>query len=317
MPGSEKSRPWSELDPAPVVVQQRRQAAADAQIDPGGVLLGVDTVHEGTLLLGHHLQRQLVVIAQEERPLAGLRERGRLRQDVDDREAVFLPQRHEQARHQGKVEGHVALVAGAKVGHRVLGPLIGFGQEHAAGIGCVDMAAQAPEQGVGVGQILAGGALALKQVGHRVEPQPVDTQAEPEVHHPPDRRAHAGVIEIQVGLVGVEAMPVVGVRLRVPGPVGGFEVLEDDARLLVAVGVIAPDVEVAPGTAGLGASRTLEPGVLVRGVVEHQFGDHPQAAVMRGLEERLEVAHGAVGGMDRGVVGDVVAVVLERRGIEG
>ena len=37
---------------------------------------------------------------------------------------------HEQPRHQREVEGHVALVAVAEVGDRVLRPLVRLGQQH-------------------------------------------------------------------------------------------------------------------------------------------------------------------------------------------
>ena len=53
--------------------------------------------------------------------------------------------------------------------------------------------------------------------------------------------------------------------------------------------------------------------MLVGGVVEHQFGDDAQAAPVRFAQEHLEVRQRAVDRVDVEVVGDVVAVVLERR----
>src|SRR5262249_23988933 len=47
-----------------------------------------------------------------------------------------------------------------------------------------------------------------------------------------------------------------------------------------------------------------------------QLGDDAQAAAVGRLEEVAEVFEVAVIGVDVGVVGDVVAVVLERRGVE-
>ena len=76
----------------------------------------VGAVHVVALLVGHHLQGELVVVAQEQRPLAVRGDLRRLLQDVDDREAVLHVQRHEQPRHEREVEGHVALVAVAEVG---------------------------------------------------------------------------------------------------------------------------------------------------------------------------------------------------------
>jgi hypothetical protein len=56
--------------------------------------------------------------------------------------------------------------------------------------------------------------------------------------------------------------------------------------------------------------------VLVGAVVEDQLGDHAQAAAMRLAQQHLEVAQRAVGVVDGGIVGDVVAVVAQRRRIE-
>ena len=86
------------------------------------------------LLVGHHLERQLVVVAQEDRPLAVGRNFRRLAQDVGDREAILLRERHVHARHQREMKRHVALIAVAEILLHVLRPLIGLGQQHAAGI---------------------------------------------------------------------------------------------------------------------------------------------------------------------------------------
>ena len=45
--------------------------------------LGVDAVHVVALLVGDHFQRQLVVVAQEQRPLADFGNGRRLLQDVE------------------------------------------------------------------------------------------------------------------------------------------------------------------------------------------------------------------------------------------
>ena len=63
-----------QLDAAPVVLHQRRQAAADAEIEPHALVGGVVVPQIVALAVGHHLERQLVVIAQEDRPLAIRRE---------------------------------------------------------------------------------------------------------------------------------------------------------------------------------------------------------------------------------------------------
>ncbi len=64
------------------------------------------------------------------------------------------------------------------------------------------------------------------------------------------------------------------------------------------------------------AAGALEPVVLVGGVVDHELGDHPQAAFLGLLDEAPEILHRPEIGIDVAIVGDVVAVVASGRGIE-
>ena len=169
---------------------------------------------------------------------------------------------------------------------------------------------------MGLGQVLAVRALALVEVRHGVEAQPVDAHVEPEVERVHDAGLDVGVVVVEVGLVGVEAVPEVGLGHRVPRPVRRLEVLEDDAGVGVAVGVVAPHVEVALGRPGRRVAGPLEPRVLVGRVVDDELGDHADVAVVGGGEEAPELAQVAVVGVDRAVVGDVVAVVAQRRRVE-
>ncbi len=111
--------------------------------------------------------------------------------------------------------------------------------------------------------------------------------------------------------MGVEPVPVVRLGHRIPGPVGRFEVLENDPRVLVLVGCVTPDVEVPPGGARLGPARPLEPGVLVRGMVQDQLDDHPDSPGVGLPQEFAEVAQGPVIGVEAQVVGDIVTVVTQ------
>ena len=247
--GQREQEAVHQLDPAPVVAEQRREPPADTEVDARVRIVGVHAVHVVPLLVGDHLQRQLVVVAEKQRPLARLRDRGRLRDDVDDREAVLHADRHEQARHQRKVEGHVALVAGAEVGDRVLGPLVGLGEQHAVRVPLVDVPPEFLQKRVRLGKVLARRAVALVQVRHRVQPQPVDALVEPEVDHAQHRAPDVRRVEVEIRLVRVEPVPVVRARDRIQRPVGGLEVLEDDARVPIPVRRVAPDVEVPPAAA--------------------------------------------------------------------
>ncbi len=129
-PGQREEQRVHQLDVAPLVPRQRRQAAADAQVDAHHRLRGVGAHHGVALLVGDHLQGELVVVAEKEGPLAPRRELRRLRQDVGDGEAILQVDGHEDPRHHREVEGHVALVPLPEVGDRVLGPLVGLGEEH-------------------------------------------------------------------------------------------------------------------------------------------------------------------------------------------
>ena len=166
------------------------------------------------------------------------------------------------------------------------------------------------------GQVLAVGALALEQVRHRVGAEAVDAHFQPEAHHVDHLTAHGRVIVIEIGLAGIEAVPEVLPGGFVPGPVGFLGIQEDNARFGILLVGIAPHVVVAIRRVAVGAGG-LEPGVLVGGVVEHQVHDHVQAAGVGLVEQGAEIVHRAVSWGDVVVVGDIVAVVFERRGIDG
>jgi hypothetical protein len=169
---------------------------------------------------------------------------------------------------------------------------------------------------VRLGEVLVVGPVAFDEVGDRVEPQPVHPHVEPEVHDVEHLAQHLGIVEVEVGLVAVEAVPEVLLGHRVPGPVRGLGVGEDDPRLGPFVRIVRPDVEVALGAAPRRGARALEPRVLVGSVVDDELGDDLEPAPVRFLDEAPEVVHVAVGGVDLLVFGDVVAVVPEGRGVE-
>ena len=167
---------------------KRREAAADAEIDPRERIVRVNAIHVIALLVGHHFERQLVVIAQEHRPLAVLGNRRRLIEDVDDRKAILHLQRHEHPRHEREVEIHVRLVALAEIGDRVFRPLVRLGQKHAAVEIRVDVRAQFREILVRLAQVLAAGPFAFVEIRHGIEPQSVDAHVQPEIEHLRDER---------------------------------------------------------------------------------------------------------------------------------
>lgn len=314
--GQAEQQGGEQLEGVGVVVQQRGQPPADADVGLHAGVLGVLPPHVVALLVGDHLEGQLVVVAQEDAPLAVLRDVRRLGHDLGDREALLPAHGHEQARHDREVEGHLALVAVlAEVLDDVGRPLVGLAEQHAVGIARVDHLAHLLEQLVGPRQVLAVGALLLEQVGHGVEPEAVDPEVQPEPQRVEDRLDHLGVLEVEVGLVGEEPVPEVLLAHRVERPVGALGVDEDDPRVGVAGVVVGPHVEVAVGALRVAAAG-LEPGVLVRGVVHDEVDDHAHAAGVGGGQEVLEVLDVAELGQHRGVVADVVPPVAQRGGEE-
>ena len=257
------------------------------------------------------------MVAQEQRPLAALGDVRRLQEDLGDGVAVFLPQRHEHPRHQREVEGHVAFVAVAEVGAHVGRPLVRLGQQHPVLVARVELAPHLLQHQMRLGQVLVVGPLTHAQVRDRIQPHRVDAEVEPELHHVDDRVDDRGVVVIQIRLVREEPVPVVLPGDRVVGPVRLLGVGEDDPRLGKLLVVVVPDVERALGRFFRRAARALEPRVLIRGVVDDQLDEDLEVPIVRGADECLEVVERAVAGMDAAIVGDVVAVVFERRGEKG
>ena len=166
------------------------------------------------------------------------------------------------------------------------------------------------------GRCSPDGAVALVQVGHGVEPEPVEAEVEPEAHEVDHGVGDFGIVVVEVGLVVVEAVPVVLLAGVVPGPVRPLDVGEHDAGVGPLLVVVVPDVPVGLGVVPR-RPRLDEPRVLVAGVVHDQVGDDPDAPAVRVLQERHQVADAAVVGVDVEEVADVVAAVTEGRGVEG
>ena len=185
------------------------------------------------------------MVAQEKRPLARIGNGRCPFQYFGDGVPVFLAQGHVDSGHQGEMKGHVAFVAIPEIGGRVLRPLVGLGQQHAVLVVAIHLPPDFLDHGVGLGKVFVVGPFPHAEIGDCVEPEPIDPQVEPEVEHPDDRLHHLGIVEVQVGLMGKKTMPVIGSRHRVPGPVGGFSVGEDDARFRKFGIGIAPDISAA------------------------------------------------------------------------
>ena len=129
--------------------------------------------------------------------------------------------------------------------------------------------------------------------------------------------ADLGVAPVEVGLGAVEEVEVPLAVLH-PRP---RRAAEDRAPVVgrlgaVAARPVAEEVARALGLPGRGGQRGPEPRVLGRGVVGHQVDDHLEAEGVGRGDQRVGVGERAEERVDVAVVGDVVAVVVLRRGVE-
>src|SRR5580700_10287714 len=114
----------------------------------------------------------------------------------------------------------------------------------------------------------------------------------------------------------VEAMPIKSLCLIVPGPVRLFGVEKNDRGVLVGAIRVRPNIEIARRRAGLGRAGALKPGMLIRGMIDHEFGDDPQAPLMRLAHETFEIAQASISGVYSAIGGNVITVVAQRRRIK-
>ena len=119
-------------------------------------------------------------------------------------------------RHHRELERHVALVAVPKYSTTSAGHWFASASSTRSGYSASIVLPHLAQELVGLGQVLAVGALALEQVRHRVEPQAVEPEVEPVAHDVEQRVPHLGVVEVEVGLVREEAVPVVLPGHRIP-----------------------------------------------------------------------------------------------------
>ena len=156
-----------QLDLVAAAVEERREPAADAEVELHPRVLGVLLVHVVALLVGDHLERQLVVVAEEEAPLrvvagsAAVRSRisiiGRASSRRSDMNIRGITGKWKAMWHSSRPV--------AEVGNDVLGPLVRLGQEDAVGVVRVDLGAHALQVLVRARQVLAVRPSSSKRYG--------------------------------------------------------------------------------------------------------------------------------------------------------
>ena len=213
------------------------------------------------------------------------------------------PTRHEHPRHQREVERHVALVAVAEV-RRGRRPATGWPRRAACGRGSGRrLAARMRLRTACVsGRFSQFVPSRSKRYGTASSRSPSTPRSSQNVITRSTASTTVGVVVVQVRLVGEEAVPVVRRGRRVPGPVRRLGVGEDDARVLVALVGVAPDVEVALGDPGGAWRAAWNHGCWSEVWLTTSSVMHAQAALVRLLDEAPEVRQRAVGRVDALVV---------------
>ena len=169
-----------------------------------------------------------------------------------------------------------------------------------------------------------GQARLLDQPVRHVDAESVDAAVEPEPQRVDELPVDVGVVPVDVGLRGVEQVqvpvagrPPVGPEDR--RPPAAVEHALPVVRGLLAVGApaLAHHVPIPRRRTGLGLQQLLEPAVLAASVVGHDVHEHADTTRVRVLDEGVDIGQRAEAVVDGPVVGDVVAAVIQRRGVEG
>ena len=320
---------------------QRRGGAAHARVAQAGVVV-VQLAPGGTArnpaaeivveepLVGHLLLAEpaqeviiqppadVVVAAQVVQERVHLRQREHLAQLVP--EQLHVPGGHgvPGGGHGGDVVEQVTLglLHRTEVGHHLAGLHDHFAQQHRAGTGDFAHHAHHPDQGVHLGQVAAGGAQRLPDVGRGVQPDDVDAVVAQEEHVVGHVVEHHGVGVIQIPLIGPEGGHDHLVELRAPAEIsrrGGGKHLGHG--LLVGVGNLPAVIEeIALLAAHIPLPRPAGPLVVLGGVVHHKIQAHGNAAAVAILRQRRQIVHGAQLGLYLAEIADRVAAVGAVRG---
>src|SRR5262249_18268642 len=240
-----KNKTVEQFDLSTIIIQQWSESAGDPNVAPHLWIARVSIVHVIPFFAGTHFQRQFVMVPEKQAPLAILRNRRCVREHVHDRMPILTTNPHEQPRHEGKMERHVELIAITEVRTYIRRPLVGFRHYNAPPIGCVDPFSYFCKKGVGFWKVLTDCALSLKEIGHRVATESIEALLQPEDHDIQHGLLKLGIIVVQIWLMAEKPMPVISLSDRIPGPVGLLCVDKDNARFLISLVGLAPDIEVA------------------------------------------------------------------------
>lgn len=146
-----------------------------------------------------------------------------------------------------------------------------------------------------------------------VEAQAVDAAIGPEFADFFQLRAHRRIFPVQIRLLDGVQMQIVLLAFGVPLPGVAAKLRLPVVRRRGRFAV-APDIELT--IRALFVERFAEPGVLGRRVVQHHIQHDTNSSRLRLGHQLVEIVERAVGGIDSGIVGHIVAVIHLRRDVK-
>ena len=157
--------------------------------------------------------------------------------------------------------------------------------------------------------------LCLGDVGDDVLAEAVNAHVQPKAHDFLDLLTHLGVCHVEVGLLFGENVQVPFVEVLVILPRAPLKQAVPVVRRRIFALALAPVVVIVIGVI-LALFALNKPRVLIGGVVHDKIHEYAQTALVRTVKHFLEDVEVAVIGVDAAVIGDIVAVIGVRRGVQ-
>ena len=296
---------------AGISIQQRRQAPVDAPVEP--VPLPLRQTHPDRLdhLIGDEMavpQPEFIVIAQRQSPAGTIHRPFRLLQTCTELAGAATSYGREQMGGEDKVEGTMQLVLG-EVGRCLFHGLDCLPEQQNLAAFPIHALTQTLQKCVGLRQPLTTGSLFFEQKRDGVEAEAINTTLQPEIDHLEHRLLHPGVGVVQVGLMPKKPVQVVLLRHRIPLPVGGFEMAEQNRSIAVAGWIVTPNEDLALLAALRRPSGPLKPRVQVACVIQHQIQNDPHVLAVGRRQKPVEGRQVSKVGVDPLEIRDVITAI--------
>ena len=152
-----------------IAPEEGSEASSNPDVSSHRVFRCVVLPHVFPLVVAHHLERQFVVVPQEDAPSTPIGDLGRSIKNVDHDPGISPSQGEEEPWHQGEVIGHVEFVAIAEVLNDFLGPLVRFGKHQSVIELSVHHRSKTFQVGVRLRKVLSVGAITFIEVRDSVE----------------------------------------------------------------------------------------------------------------------------------------------------